>query len=199
MVEALKGSANLSITGRPNDKKRSVKYQVGDKPWLEIHRIKIANCNHAWKYSDPSPCDEPLQIHRRFKVPKSENYLISFYDLLAKIQTECFMHRYVMSKSIQVSNDEMKLLEWLHEAVRNEFEHFIPKLYSVFILDLIKSSLFALQLSYRLIFESGNIIIDIPKHLSETFRRVEKSLNIKEKGYINLCEKHDKSNNIMRW
>ena len=40
MVEALKGSANLAVTGRP-PKDRSYKYQRGGNPWQEIHKVRI--------------------------------------------------------------------------------------------------------------------------------------------------------------
>lgn len=184
MVETLKGSANLSITGRPKDKMRSVKYQFGNKPWNEIHRIKVKGCKFAWRYSKPQECKKPKVNSDSINLSKNENYLISFYDLLAKIQTECYMCRLVMSKSISVSNQEMMLLEWLHEKVRNEYEHFIPKSYYVSIKDLIQSSILSLTLSQHLLFDSGNIMeVEIPKNTNAIISDVCNKLKAIEESY----------------
>ena len=158
MVEALRGSANLSITGKTKDIKRLIKYKIGDDPWLQIEKKNIDKCKHAWRYSNPIPTREPTIMKDPFDINDISDYLQSFYELLAKIQAECFMSHYVHSKPIQVSIDEMILLEWLHEKIRNEFEHFIPKYYSVSIPDLIDSSILCMKLSYKLLFESGNVI-----------------------------------------
>jgi len=193
MVEALRGSANLSITGRPKDKKRIVKYQIGNKPWQEIHKIKVEDCKFAWRFSDPEPCEEPSNNDENYEIPEMDNYLISFYDLLAMIQTECFMNRFTHSKHISVSDDEIRKLQWLHEAVRNEFEHFIPKLYSVFIPDLIKTSQISLSLSSKLIYESGNVMsTNIPTNLKTDLKYIFDTLALKEKHFEELKKKYNK-------
>ena len=158
MVEALRGTANSEITGRPKDKTRTVSYKLGDEPWHEIHKIAVKDCKNAWRYSDPVIVDQPPTMGDINESMQLLDYLQSFYDLLAKIQAKCFMSKCFDSKPINVSDKEMVSLEWLHEEIRNEFEHFIPKLYSVSTSDSIASSILCLKLSLKLIFESRNVI-----------------------------------------
>jgi hypothetical protein len=75
------------------------------------------------------------------------------------VQTECFMGRYINSKAICIEDENMKLLEWLHERIRNESEHFIPKLCMAPLCDLLYVSNLCIDISEKLLFESGNIII----------------------------------------
>ncbi|MCJ7497301.1 MAG: hypothetical protein MUO78_04100, partial [candidate division Zixibacteria bacterium] len=156
MVEALRRSANLAITGRHQRKDRSVKYQKGNEPFKEIHKTKVDGCKIAWRYSGPQLCEPPKIDYKRFEIPPSDNYLISFYDLSAMVQTECFMERYVFSKPIKITDKEMKSLEWLHEDIRNEYEHFIPKSYYVLKRDLINVSILCIEKSNELIYGSEN-------------------------------------------
>jgi hypothetical protein len=160
MTEALRGTANLTITGRHQDKKRVVKYKIGDGPWLQIKKIKVDGCKNAWRYSDPAQTQKPNDNGKPSDTSNVLNYLQSFYDLLAKIQAACFMSKYFGSNPIQVSDNEMLLIEWLHENIRNEFEHFIPKKYYVAIPNLISASAVCLSLSFKLFFESRNVILD---------------------------------------
>ncbi len=158
MVEALRGTANLTITGKPKDKKRSVSYKSGNEPWCEVHKIEVEGCKKAWRYSEPTELVEIPIMNNSFNSEELSNYLQTFYDLLAKVQSPCFMRHYYHSKPVQIADKEMKLLEWLHEKIRNEFEHFTPKLLSVSIADLIRSLVLCLELSKKILFESGNVI-----------------------------------------
>jgi hypothetical protein len=82
------------------------------------------------------------------------------------IQAEPFMHRFVDSKPVEVPDEEMQVLEWLHEMVRNEFEHFIPKLYLVSQDLLLNASRISIELSQKLLFESGLMLeILLPENL----------------------------------
>ena len=154
-IESLRGTANIAITVHPS-KKRSYKYKLGNDPYKEIHKIKIDECEKAWRFSEPKACEE---ANEQPKNKTNSNFLISFYDTLAMVQTECFMKRYIHSKAIYIENEKMKLLEWLHEKIRNEYEHFIPKLYIAPIYDLLYVSNLCMDISKKLIFKSGNIII----------------------------------------
>ena len=49
MVEVLCGSANISITGKPKDKKRRVQYQFGNNPWVEIQKENMLFDYHPSK------------------------------------------------------------------------------------------------------------------------------------------------------
>lgn len=160
MIEALKGSANLVVTGRPR-KNRSHKYKLGNKPWQEIHKVAVNDCRAAWRFSLPEICDEP-QIDTNdaaeIQQPDGDDYLISLYDALAMIQSECFMHQFVHSTLVPVSNGEMKILEWLHENIRNEYEHFVPKSYMAPAADLSSAASLCLRLSSQLLFKSKNVM-----------------------------------------
>jgi hypothetical protein len=186
MVEALRGSANLAITGRPKSKDKSVKYQKGNERFKEIHKITVNGCENAWRYSEPQVCEPPKIDYKKFDMRKTEDYLKSFYDLLAMMQTECFMGRFVHSKLVYVDDKEMKLLEWLHEYIRNEYEHFIPKSYLAPRMDLTKASAICIKKCYKLIFESGNVI---PNSVAENIQLL---LNTIRSKLFELLDKQQK-------
>ncbi len=52
MIEALKGSANLAISGR-QPKDRLHRYRLGEEPWKEIYKVPIQGCDQAWRFSTP--------------------------------------------------------------------------------------------------------------------------------------------------
>ena len=88
MVEALRGTANLAITGRPT-KNRKRWYRQGNDPWKVIQKENIEGCNKAWRYSEPvleSP--QRFQEQEGSDVPPPDDYLLGFDDLLAMIQME---------------------------------------------------------------------------------------------------------------
>ena len=159
MIESLTGSNWQNVTGH-RGKDRNVKYQMGDKPWQEIHKVSVVGCREAWRFSDPVACAQPPESSINEVLLKSvsrslgEAWLIGFYDALAMIQTECFMHKFIYSKSIMISNEDMKTFEWLHENIRNEYEHFIPKLYWAPVYDLLSAVERCLSVSKIVIFPS---------------------------------------------
>ena len=151
MIEGLRGSANLAVTGRlPKD--RSFHYEQGNNSCREIHKAPILGCKMAWSFSEPAACGATHVLGERVDEP--ENWLIGFYDALAMVQSECFMGHFVSSRPIAVSTNEMKTLEWLHERIRNEYEHFVPKYYSSPVLDLVAASDLCLRLSRTIPFDS---------------------------------------------
>lgn len=175
MIEALKGSANLAITGR-QPKNRLHRYRLGDEPWKEIYKVAIPACDQAWRFSDPVLCMEPKIDYSKISDRKRNDYLISFYDALAMIQSECFMHQYVMSRELSISDDEMKMLEWLHEDIRNEYEHFIPKGYLTPTSSLIQVTILSLRISKELLFDSKAVLLS--GHHSKIANKIS---NINEK------------------
>jgi hypothetical protein len=157
IIEALKGTANLAITGRQS-RLRSHKYKRNGKPWQEIHKVPIKGCKKAWRFSQPESCEKPKFYTKTSRDSLAKDYLIGFYDALAMIQTECFMIQYVNSKIFPVSDGDMKIFEWLHEEIRNEYEHFVPKIYLSPKKDLASAAALCLKLSKMLLLESDNII-----------------------------------------
>jgi hypothetical protein len=169
MVEALRGTANLAITGRPTrDMKRW--YRQGDDPWKMIQKQSIEGCNKAWRYSEPVLEPPPPREEQEDSAdPPSEDYLLGFYDLLAMIQAPCFMLRYSHSAVVSVPDAEMKLLEWVHGAIRNDSEHFIPRTLLVSSDDCLRVSETCLRLAIELLTASNNVapykIDDLPSAL----------------------------------
>lgn len=157
MIEALRGSANLAVTGKLF-KEREVSYQCGPGQWQEIHRSAILDCKRAWRFSEPAPCKTPQPTTGIAAKLANRDYLIGFYDALAMIQTECFMGRFVHSRWSLLPDADMRHLEWLHERIRNEYEHFIPKLYIAPSQDLLRAAHICLAGSDSMLFESNNVL-----------------------------------------
>lgn len=158
MIESLTGSNWQNVTGH-RSKQQSVKYQIGDKPWQDIHKVPISGCRKAWRFSDAAVCSQPT-MSTSVEVPLAvcKEYLIGFYDALAMIQTECFMRGFIYRKPILISDEDMKTFEWLHEDIRNEYEHFVPKFYRVAVHELLMVTELCLSVSKVLLFESVNVI-----------------------------------------
>ena len=156
MVEALRGTANLGILERPT-KIRKHWYRQDNDPWNAIQKDNIHGCSKAWRYTEPI-LEEPPCCKKQ-SGPKSDpgNYLLGFYDLLAMIQSSCFMLRYSHSVVISVSDHDMQLLEWLHEKIRNDFEHFIPKILLASFGDCLRASTVCLRLTIELLTKSNNV------------------------------------------
>lgn len=163
MIEALKGSANATVTGRGR-KDRRCKYQVGNKPFSEIHRAPVPGCKRAWRYTEPQACEEPSSFALDLEPGEQEQVLVHFYDALAMVQTEPFMGISAMSKAIRVSDKDMATLEWVHERIRNEYEHFIPKLYMAPVASLLRAAYLCISLARALLMDSGSVWFDaIPR------------------------------------
>jgi hypothetical protein len=181
MIEALKGSANLAVTGRP-PKDRSYRYQKGrsSQPWYEIHEEAVTPCKKAWRFSTPATCKAPRLVENNRQTEPGD-YLIGFYDALAMIQTDCFMGHFVHSRIVPVSDPEMRTLEWLHERIRNEYEHFVPKYYTAPVTELAAAAAVCVRLSKTLLFESGNVLFHgIPRE--ELERRIDTILGALQPG-----------------
>lgn len=177
MVEALRGSANLAITGSRRPRNRRIHYRLGECKWKVIEKSPVPGCHLAWRFSSPVPQDPPQEATDGRGA--ADDNLIGFFDLLAMIQTECFICRMVEARPVVVPDQDMRQLEWLHESIRNEFEHFMPKLYGADFEDLRRGSTIALDLSRRLFVESGTVflgrdadVVDILENSQVLLRRV---------------------------
>jgi hypothetical protein len=158
MVEALRGTANFAISG-PRKRARLTQYQIGNNRWKEIHRVEVTGCKKAWRFSLPSPCSPPeLTPPKPSQSIADEQRLLGFYDLFAMIQTECFMIHVYRARPVEVSDHELREIEWLHENVRNEFEHYIPKSYYVGIPALVSAAHLALRITDLLLYDSGTVL-----------------------------------------
>ena len=156
MVEALRGTSNAPILGRPQEN-RKYWYKKGMDPWMVIQKENIDGCTKAWRYSEPVSEHPPCYQEQRTSKTERCDFLVGFYDLLAMIQARCFMHRYVHSQVVSVSDTEMHSLEWLHEEIRNDFEHFIPMNLLVSSDDCLRSASLCLRLAIDLLTKSNNV------------------------------------------
>jgi hypothetical protein len=159
MVEALRGTANRAIVVRKTENKEHW-YKHGDDPWKVIRPGKVQGCEKAWRYSVPVLESPPPGKKKEASAapPPEKEYLLHFYELLARIQTPCFMLRYTRSAVVSVSDAQMQLLEWLHEEIRNVFEHFIPEIRLVPSDYCLHASETCLQLAFDLLTRSNNVI-----------------------------------------
>lgn len=181
MIEALKGSANLAVSGRPL-KDRVHKYHLGNEPWKEIHKVPVPGCSRAWRFSEPELCEPPEIDYTTAPEPR-DDYLISFYDALSMIQAARFMRLYVTGREVTVTNDEMHLLEWLHENIRNEYEHFVPKGYVATVNELIEPTMLSLRLSRELLFDSRPVFpSDRYERLAATIDSISDKLRTMKDG-----------------
>jgi hypothetical protein len=153
MIEALKGCDNLAVTGR-SSKDRMHRYYVVKGPWKEIHKVPVPGCNKAWRFSEPVRCRAPKIDYTKLSRPKHNDHLIPFYDALAMVQSECFMRLGTSRTGVTVTDDEMRLLETLHEHIRNVYEHFVPKGYAAPVAALMEPAILCLRLSRELLFYS---------------------------------------------
>jgi len=156
MVEALRGTANLAILGR-RERKQSVIYRSGNNPWQEIHRVAVPGCKKAWRFSPPAPCLPPAKPTGPKQLPALDDHLLGFYDLVAMIQTERYMVKVHEAQYASLSDAELRELEWLHEHIRNEFEHYTPKSYTIGGEALVGASALALRTAQWLLFTSGTV------------------------------------------
>jgi hypothetical protein len=157
MIEVIKGTANLAITGK-RSKIRTCIYKRDGKTWQEVHKVPVDGCKKAWRFSQPKPCEEIEKGFKPSRDRKEKDFLMGFYDALSMIQTELFINQFVHSKITTVSDYDMKIFEWLHEEIRNKYEHFVPKIYLSPIIDLLNASELCIHLSKNLLLESGNVI-----------------------------------------
>lgn len=159
-IESLRGSSNFPVTLERDEQYKTV-YKYGDAPSFEIHKEKLPNCRKAWRFSTPIQVPDSKEEGSRYsESTNSKERLIGFYVALAMVQTECYMCNFVHCKCLSVTDEEMKTLEWLHESIRNEFEHFIPKIYSASPSELLQASFIAIKHAKFLLFDSGNVIFN---------------------------------------
>ena len=144
-----------------------------------IQKEGVPGCKKAWRYSAPVGSPQP-HVSSAGKGGKTRggDCLVGFYDLLAMIQTECFMSQYTMSAPVAVTDADAKSLEWLHERVRNEFEHFVPKFYLANVEDCLDAAGICLRLSQELLFRSGNVfpsdVEGMDEEIGDLLARIEK-------------------------
>ncbi len=157
MVEVLRGTSNSIVTNKFSDKEKKMVFKVGNKPEVLIKKVNVEGCKYAWRFSSP-------QIISNYKISNSDirdvednDYLIGFYDLLAMIQCDYFMKYHTQATTVIINESELKDLEWLHQEIRNKYEHFIPKAYGAPINDLLYVSQICIRICEEILVNPTNI------------------------------------------
>ncbi len=89
------------------------------------------------------------------------------------IQTERYMVKVYGAQYASLSDAELRDLEWLHEYVRNEFEHYTPKSSDIGGAKLVGASTLALRIAQWLLFTSGTVHgIFVPRGLERRLARL---------------------------
>jgi len=133
----------------------------------------VKNCKIAWRYSTPIECEEPIYDRHIRSWENKDDFLISFWDALAMIQAENFMHQFVHSRVVHVSDREMGILEWHHDKFRGKIEHFMPTSWSISQRKFLKPTQVCIKLINELLFNSGLLLENrLPEDLKEILRQV---------------------------
>ena len=157
MVEVLRGTSNSIVTNRFSDKEKKMVFKVGDKPEVLIKKVNVEDCNYAWRFSTPQVISNYKFGNNSIRDIEDRDYLIGFYDLLAMIQCDYFMKYYTQATTIIINDKELKDLEWLHQEIRNKYEHFIPKAYGAPINDLLYVSQICIRICEEILVNPTNI------------------------------------------
>jgi hypothetical protein len=85
--------------------------------------------------------------------------LISLWEALDRCQDNAYMLQYSGSRRLEVSNDEKRAVEKLSAGFRNNFEHFMPKLWSIEVSVFTGIVGHVCRLIHFLALESGNVFL----------------------------------------
>ena len=74
---------------------------------------------------------DPDRVATCGKKGKSRRRLIEFPEALKRCQQDVYMHQYVHSRALELTGDEKWAIEKISRTLRNNFEHYLPKLWSI--------------------------------------------------------------------
>jgi hypothetical protein len=94
------------------------------------------------------------------KETKKGHRLITFEEAINRCQRRDDMVQFVHSQPLHLSKEQKESIKWLHRAVRNNIEHYIPKLWSVEKHDLTVTTIAALDVIRALALDTGNVHLD---------------------------------------
>jgi len=84
-------------------------------------------------------------------------HLISMWEALNRCQNDIYMLQYHDSRRLHVSSDELRALKMLSQEFRNNFEHFMPKLWSIEVSGFSAIVNHVCRVIHFLALESGNV------------------------------------------
>jgi len=113
-----------------------------------------------------------------FRTKKGERKLIRFDDALKKCQDDNLMNMLYGSKALVLSRNQVQSIELLKKQLRNNFEHYIPKGWSIELHGLPRMTIDVLNVIRFLAVETGTYI-----HLNTSQIRKVKSIVFKSKRF----------------
>lgn len=184
MVESLRSKDNSFVSIKFDNNKDEIIYD--NKILIKSY---VPGCKNVFRLNIKTNINNisssPRSIKKKEKLPH-------YYTLLAMIQNDLFMMRNESSKNIFLADEYMKCFEFLHEKLRNEYEHFLPRAYTIPIVDLIYSSYLCCYFTKKLIYESGNVFSRIPKNLQTNLNMIlakyEKYLSYNELTFSKISQ-----------
>ncbi|MEJ2613711.1 MAG: hypothetical protein P8Z35_02020 [Ignavibacteriaceae bacterium] len=179
MVQALKGGSNFPID-KKLDKEKKFICSINNSPPVMIKKERVKECQNAWRFTEPTTVD-PNEIDEgnisRYN-DDYKKYLVGFYDLLAMIQCDYFMKYFSSAETIIINSKDLATLDWLHEKIRNEYEHFIPKAYGAPTNDLLYSAIMCLDICNKLLVETSNIyLLQLKDRFKKQIKEITNKLN----------------------
>jgi hypothetical protein len=93
-----------------------------------------------------------------FKTKKGMKKLISFDEALTRCQDPNWMRMTIMSRHLQLSNQQKESIQKLKDLLRNNFEHFVPKGWSIEIHGMPQIAIDVLDVICFLALDTGNYI-----------------------------------------
>ncbi|MFX0195729.1 MAG: hypothetical protein ACFFCW_06365 [Candidatus Hodarchaeota archaeon] len=100
------------------------------------------------------------QVMKRDRKGKVTNKLISFPEALKRAQQDTWMRQYIDSRTLSLTRDQKDSIKRLREDLRNNFEHFTPKGWSIEVSGMPKIVSDTLDVIEFLALSSRNILWD---------------------------------------
>ena len=92
------------------------------------------------------------------KETKKGDKLVGFWEALELCQNPDVMRMLIHSKPLVLTQDQKKSLEFLTNELRNNFEHYLPKLWSIELHGLTRIAMDALDVIHFLALETGTYV-----------------------------------------
>jgi len=140
---------------------------------ISLHAALYAFAICAIRGTDP----DRVAVYGKEKG-KQVRRLIGFPQAIKRCQQEAHMHQYVHSKVLKLRKDEEWAIEKISQTLRNSFEHYLPKFWSIEVSGMPRIIKDVSRVIRFLALESGNLVL----LREEEQNRIEKALAILEQG-----------------
>lgn len=172
-IACLENGNYRNAVSRGGNEDDHVYAKLGNDPyWMKStiqRRPSSAGYTIKWVQIAGEPPSSP-SVRRK---PKREE-LIGFWVALARVQDQHYwMGRLVITKALQLSEEQWQSIEWLTDEVRNGSMHFIPKGLAVSIDSVKKASLDIIRAIEHLALYSRAVLFT---HRDKSTSRVKKAV-----------------------